>query len=104
MLQGIKAEISLTGGVRMAVDGNDAAFFAELGVGITKCRSFDSLRSLRMTDFFGDAERLRNIRDIFDSLVKQPAHAGTSPWRVASRAAAQGFFRLARDAAIMGWR
>ena len=32
MLQGVEAEIGLAGGVGVAVDGDDAAFFAELGV------------------------------------------------------------------------
>jgi hypothetical protein len=30
MLQGVEAEIGLAGGVGMAVDGDDAALFAEL--------------------------------------------------------------------------
>jgi hypothetical protein len=33
MLQGVKAKVSLAGGVRMAVDGNYTAFFAEFWVG-----------------------------------------------------------------------
>jgi hypothetical protein len=68
MLESVEAEIGLAGRIGMAVDGDDAAFFAELGVfdrdqgtGIReqrrggwrrrarKRRSFDSLRSLRMT-------------------------------------------------------
>jgi hypothetical protein len=32
MLEGIEAEICLAGGVGMTVTGNNAAFFAELGV------------------------------------------------------------------------
>jgi hypothetical protein len=32
MLQRVKAEIDLAGGFRVAVNGHDAAFFAELGV------------------------------------------------------------------------
>ena len=38
VLEGVKAEIGLAGGVGMAVDGDYAAFFVELGV-------FDGIRS-----------------------------------------------------------
>ena len=57
MLEGVEAQIGLAGGFRVAVDGDYAAFFAKFGVllgvvavrSAAKCRSFDSLRSLRMT-------------------------------------------------------
>ena len=38
VLEGVKAEIGLAGGVGMTVDGDYAAFFVELGV-------FDGIRS-----------------------------------------------------------
>jgi hypothetical protein len=66
MLEGIEGEVSLAGGVGVAVDGDYAAFFVESvaggdreqgtgirGQGESKCRSFDSLRSLRMTSALG---------------------------------------------------
>jgi hypothetical protein len=62
MLEGVEAEIGLAGGVRMAVDGDYTAFFAELGVveillrgECLRRRSFDSSAaadSLRMTGIF----------------------------------------------------
>jgi hypothetical protein len=55
MLEGVEAEIGLAGGVGMAMDGDYAAFFVDfVGCGDAlrdqrRSRSFDSLRSLRMT-------------------------------------------------------
>src|ERR1035441_3521440 len=98
MLQGIEAEVGLAGGVRMAVDGHNAAFLAELGI---LCHSGQWTVN---SEQLAREQRVGKIGSSFDSLVQQPAHAGTSPWRVASRAVAQGFFRLASVAEIMGWR
>jgi hypothetical protein len=116
MLKSVEGEIGFACGVRMAVDGDDATFFAKLWVSAipglkigncgtrsgsgqrtgdqrkSKCRSFDSFAiatSLRMTVRGGDTKGRGEIGDAFNSLEEQSAHAVTSLWRFASRAEAQ---------------
>src|ERR1017187_8059716 len=101
MLQGVEAKVGLAGCVGVAVDGDYAAFFAELGVFFREQGTGIRDRGRRSR---AGAKLIGFVEEAFDSLEEQPAHAGTSPWRVASRAVAQGFFRLASEAEIMGWR
>ena len=79
MLKRIEPEIGLTGGVGMAVDGDDAALLAEFGVFFSAART---------TERGFAAENLRRLTlDAFDE--QMPAHAKTSlavlSWRVDSR-------------------
>ena len=89
MLEGVEREIGFARGVRMAVDGDDAAFFVEL-VGCANEWTVDE-----WTEWIsgllscGASETCGNVGDAVDALKQQPAHAGTSPWRLASRAEAQ---------------
>ena len=78
MLKGVEAKVDLAGCFRVAVYGHYAAFFAELGVFFESGRdrrSFDSLRSLRMTTLF---DRFGEIGDAWDALVEEVVHAVTS--------------------------
>ena len=91
VLESVEAEISLTGGGGMAVDGDYAAFFAEL-----VARYYSGQWAMVSGQLPG------SVHDVGDTLEESPHHAVTSPWRVASRAVAQGLRKLARSAAIMG--
>jgi len=93
----------------MTVDGDHAAFFAELGIiemllpqksaGRESC---DSARSRSMTSFRGARKRVGNIGDAFDALIETASHAVALPWSADSSAEAQGFLRCASGAEIKG--
>ena len=105
MLQGVEAEIGFARGVGMAVDGDDAAFFAQF-VGRTRTRRGGSC------DQWSVRSRLAIQRSIRMTLncrrfalrtpwIEQPRHAETSSWRLASRAEAQSRAQISQSGAEM---
>ena len=103
MLEGVEAEIGLAGGVRVAVNGDDATFFAELGVcGIPgpKNGTWGTRDSGQWSVISGQLPG--GVCDALDALIEQPAHAVTSSWRMASRAEAQGLQKVASGAEMKG--
>jgi hypothetical protein len=70
MLESVEAEIDLAGGVGMAVDGDDAAFFTEFGVGGDWDQRRCNRVSMKLTGCIGDSR---------DPLEEAPDHAWTSP-------------------------
>src|ERR1035438_10229812 len=98
MLQGIEAEIDLARRVGVPVDGDYAAFFAEL---VKDREKGTGIRDQGRSDRAG-AELMRRVGNPGDALIKAPAHAVTSSWRVASSDPAQGLRRSASGAEMKG--